>query len=271
MVFVCITCIKPAKSVEQILASPHPTATEGESGICFVCGTSEENCEIQNLNLKSWADICQLAIKSLIRECSGKQLLFHYQKDICRFIDAHWDTLCPDKQRTATWWNTISATLTTHPSIFLSGSGYCQKSSTGDNEQDQQQQQNSVSRGFWTLKALENELPNSSLKPLSRNGSSRSRSKKNQTRNSTITSATTSGVSINGTVATKQKRSYKRKSQLLIQITDEVEKIGNSSNNNNNNNNNNNSNNTNKNNNNNNNNINNVPIDSPRHRIMIHT
>ncbi|CEJ01393.1 hypothetical protein RMCBS344292_15420 [Rhizopus microsporus] len=46
---------------------------------------------------------------------------FRWKEDVCAFIDDYWDYLLPDKQRSATWNNTIASVLSTHSNIFLSG------------------------------------------------------------------------------------------------------------------------------------------------------
>ena len=60
-------------------------------------------CSPPPLLNKSWVDICSQAIKNLIEGTGHKRLMFHYQKDICKYIDEHWELLCPEKARTPTW------------------------------------------------------------------------------------------------------------------------------------------------------------------------
>mmetsp|Transcript_3671 Transcript_3671/g.4070 ORF Transcript_3671/g.4070 Transcript_3671/m.4070 type:complete len:370 (+) Transcript_3671:84-1193(+) len=80
---------------------------------------------------KSWLRIVYEAVKCLHNERQPHSKFFHYKRDICSYIDKHWSALCPQKKRTSTWNNTVSAVITTHRGIF---------------------QSNQKQSGFWTLR-----------------------------------------------------------------------------------------------------------------------
>lgn len=75
----------------------------------------------------SWLRIVYEAIKRLHNEANPHRKYFHYKHDICSYIEKNWTSLCPDKKRTTTWNNTVSAVITTHRKLFKSNrkqSGY---------------------------------------------------------------------------------------------------------------------------------------------------
>jgi hypothetical protein len=75
----------------------------------------------------SWLRIVYEAFRRLHDEGRPHRKYFHYKHDICNYIDKHWYSLCPEKKRTLTWNNTVSAVITTHRKLFKSSrrqSGY---------------------------------------------------------------------------------------------------------------------------------------------------
>ncbi|KAJ1969917.1 hypothetical protein IWQ62_000318 [Dispira parvispora] len=83
---------------------------------CAVCTQGPEEYTRQPM---SWVSIVQLTLYHLgVTESSR---YFRFRDVICSFIDEHWEDLQPGKQRSNTWKNTISAVLSTHPSVFVSG------------------------------------------------------------------------------------------------------------------------------------------------------
>jgi hypothetical protein len=60
----------------------------------------------------TWADVCFLAMYALSEAHPG-QTSFHIRKDVCSFIDAHFELMC-QKQKTAAWRQTVNMTLS-HP------------------------------------------------------------------------------------------------------------------------------------------------------------
>jgi len=68
----------------------------------------------------SWLDIVWKAVHQLSVIHTGRDH-FHYYQDICRYIETHWERLAQGKDRTSTWTNTVSSTITTHKRIFKPG------------------------------------------------------------------------------------------------------------------------------------------------------
>lgn len=68
----------------------------------------------------SWLDIVWKAVHQLSIVYPGREY-FHYYQDICRYIEEHWQRLAEGKERTSTWANTVSSTITTHKRIFKPG------------------------------------------------------------------------------------------------------------------------------------------------------
>jgi hypothetical protein len=68
----------------------------------------------------SWLDIVWKAVHQLSVVYPGRDH-FHYYQDICRYIETHWERLAQGKDRTSTWTNTVSSTITTHKRIFKPG------------------------------------------------------------------------------------------------------------------------------------------------------
>ncbi|GAM22638.1 hypothetical protein SAMD00019534_058130 [Acytostelium subglobosum LB1] len=63
----------------------------------------------------TWADICYIALYCLT--LSKRDIkYFHIKKDICTFIDAHYESICMRK-RTSIWRQTVNMTLS-HPQYF---------------------------------------------------------------------------------------------------------------------------------------------------------
>ncbi|CEP16318.1 hypothetical protein [Parasitella parasitica] len=96
---------------------------------CSVCNQSAETFERKP---SSWATIVHLVLYNLIRNAQldnakkakkdrRDHFFFRWKEDVCAFIDDYWDYLCPEKQRTTAWHNTIASVLSTHSNIFLSG------------------------------------------------------------------------------------------------------------------------------------------------------
>ncbi|CEG80637.1 hypothetical protein RMATCC62417_14940 [Rhizopus microsporus] len=96
---------------------------------CSICNGGTESYERKGL---SWIIIVHLVIYNLIKKAQiedskkpekdrREHYYFRWKEDVCAFIDDYWDYLLPDKQRSATWNNTIASVLSTHSNIFLSG------------------------------------------------------------------------------------------------------------------------------------------------------
>ncbi|KAG1175126.1 hypothetical protein G6F70_004380 [Rhizopus microsporus] len=96
---------------------------------CSICNDGTESYERKGL---SWIIIVHLVIYNLIKKAQiedskkpekdrREHYYFRWKEDVCAFIDDYWDYLLPDKQRSATWNNTIASVLSTHSNIFLSG------------------------------------------------------------------------------------------------------------------------------------------------------
>jgi hypothetical protein len=68
----------------------------------------------------SWLDIVWKSVHQLSIVYPGRDH-FHYYQDICRYIETHWERLAQGKDRTSTWTNTVSSTITTHKRIFKPG------------------------------------------------------------------------------------------------------------------------------------------------------
>ncbi|KAJ1976366.1 hypothetical protein H4R34_004005 [Dimargaris verticillata] len=64
--------------------------------------------------------IVQLVLYHFTQTQPGTKF-FQFKDAICSFIDRHWSDIQPNKKRATTWRNTISAVLSTHPSVFVSG------------------------------------------------------------------------------------------------------------------------------------------------------
>lgn len=96
---------------------------------CSVCNQAPETFERKP---SSWITIVHLVIYNLIKNAQldnakkpkkdrRDHYYFRWKEDVCAFIDDYWDYLCPEKQRTSAWHNTIASVLSTHSNIFLSG------------------------------------------------------------------------------------------------------------------------------------------------------
>jgi len=68
----------------------------------------------------SWLDIVWKALYQLTMLYPERQH-FHYYQDLCIYIENNWQRLAQGKDRTATWTNTVSSTITTHKLIFKPG------------------------------------------------------------------------------------------------------------------------------------------------------
>ncbi|KAG1105418.1 hypothetical protein G6F39_000494 [Rhizopus arrhizus] len=97
---------------------------------CSIC--SDSGSEIYERKGLSWIIIVHLVIYNLIKKAQvedakkpdkekREHYYFRWKEDVCAFIDDYWGYLLPDKQRSATWNNTIASVLSTHSTIFLSG------------------------------------------------------------------------------------------------------------------------------------------------------
>ncbi|KAJ1655055.1 hypothetical protein IWQ61_005121 [Dispira simplex] len=92
---------------------------QGDSFYVFRCAVCSQGPEEYTRQPMSWVSIVQLTLYHLgVTESSR---YFRFRDVICSFIDEHWEDLQPGKQRSNTWKNTISAVLSTHPSVFVSG------------------------------------------------------------------------------------------------------------------------------------------------------
>ncbi|KAJ1994857.1 rim15, signal transduction response regulator [Dimargaris cristalligena] len=67
----------------------------------------------------SWVTIVHMVVYHLT--LAEGTPFFRCKGTICPFIDKYWEDLQPDKKRSATWRNTVSAVLSTHPTTFISG------------------------------------------------------------------------------------------------------------------------------------------------------
>mgnify|MGYP003572317305 CR=1 FL=1 len=69
----------------------------------------------------SWLEIVWKALYQLYLDRDGKQEYFHYNTDICYFIETNWERFAQGKEKTSTWSNTVSSTITTNKRIFKPG------------------------------------------------------------------------------------------------------------------------------------------------------
>jgi hypothetical protein len=69
---------------------------------------------------QSWLEIVWLSLHQLSQIFPSRDY-FHYFQDICRYIEVNWERLAQGKERTSTWTNTVSSTITTHKRIFRPG------------------------------------------------------------------------------------------------------------------------------------------------------
>jgi hypothetical protein len=93
----------------------------------------------------SWLRIVYEAIKRLHNEANPHRKYFHYKHDICSYIDKNWYSLCPEKKKTSTWNNTVSAVITTHRKLFKS---------------------NRKQSGYWTLRSAAQAMDIEDLKEV---------------------------------------------------------------------------------------------------------
>jgi hypothetical protein len=63
----------------------------------------------------------ELSTASKSNNVKGDHIYFRWKEDICRIIDSYWNEVCPDRQRSPTWNNTVASALSTNSKIFLSG------------------------------------------------------------------------------------------------------------------------------------------------------
>jgi hypothetical protein len=68
----------------------------------------------------SWLDIVWKSLYQLTQLHPNREY-FHYHQDLCQYIERNWQRLAQGKDRTATWTNTVSSTITTHKLIFKPG------------------------------------------------------------------------------------------------------------------------------------------------------
>lgn len=68
----------------------------------------------------SWLDIVWKSLYQLTQLHPSREY-FHYHQDLCQYIERNWQRLAQGKDRTATWTNTVSSTITTHKLIFKPG------------------------------------------------------------------------------------------------------------------------------------------------------
>lgn len=68
----------------------------------------------------SWKEIVWRAVHQL-QVLKPDQQFFHYYQDICLYIDHNWNLLANGKEKTSTWQNTVSSTITTNKKIFKAG------------------------------------------------------------------------------------------------------------------------------------------------------
>lgn len=68
----------------------------------------------------SWLEVVWKAVHQLSVIYPEREH-FHYYQDICSYIESHWERLARGKDRTSTWTNTVSSTITTHKKIFKPG------------------------------------------------------------------------------------------------------------------------------------------------------
>ncbi|KAI8641393.1 hypothetical protein BD408DRAFT_418205 [Parasitella parasitica] len=104
----------------------------GDTFGIFHCSVCNQSVETFKRKPSSWVTIVHLVLYHLIQNTlldNAKKpkrdrrdhLYFRWKEDVCAFIDDYWDYLCPDKQQTSAWHNTVASVLSTHGSIFLSG------------------------------------------------------------------------------------------------------------------------------------------------------
>eukprot|EP01112_Ceratiomyxa_fruticulosa_P020983 TRINITY_DN7290_c0_g1_i4.p1 TRINITY_DN7290_c0_g1~~TRINITY_DN7290_c0_g1_i4.p1 ORF type:complete len:813 (-),score=156.30 TRINITY_DN7290_c0_g1_i4:100-2538(-) len=91
--------------------APRSSCGYGECSVCLN-GTPPG---FNNSPYPTWADICYTALYVLTINFP-EQKFFHIKKDICKYIDAHFEVLCL-RERTAIWKQTVNMTLS-HPQYF---------------------------------------------------------------------------------------------------------------------------------------------------------
>lgn len=79
-----------------------------------------KNAKIPQSQTASWLEIVWNAVHQL-GVLHPNQEYFHYYQDICRYVEAQWHRLAEGKDRTHTWTNTVSSTITTHKRLFKPG------------------------------------------------------------------------------------------------------------------------------------------------------
>eukprot|EP01102_Stenamoeba_stenopodia_P001678 TRINITY_DN11519_c0_g1_i1.p1 TRINITY_DN11519_c0_g1~~TRINITY_DN11519_c0_g1_i1.p1 ORF type:complete len:849 (+),score=175.81 TRINITY_DN11519_c0_g1_i1:211-2757(+) len=68
--------------------------------------------------MKSWIDVAQVVLYNLYLGTDKKREYFRWIEDICAFIEQYWETLCPEKKRTANWQNAVHSVLTAQAKLF---------------------------------------------------------------------------------------------------------------------------------------------------------
>jgi hypothetical protein len=102
-------CSDSLATVTSPLASCHTPAAACTLHGCCVCAKGVPACFGFP---PTWADVCFLAMYALAEAHPG-QTSFHIRKDVCAFIDAHFELIC-QKSKTAAWRQTVNMTLS-HP------------------------------------------------------------------------------------------------------------------------------------------------------------
>jgi hypothetical protein len=88
----------------------------GDRSFTFRCAKCNGGKQSFKHNEKTWLDIALTALYNL--EIKHSRRFFHVKKEVCKFVDQHWNELCLGRTRTATWWATLNAQITTRTDIF---------------------------------------------------------------------------------------------------------------------------------------------------------
>lgn len=85
---------------------------------CSVCGHGTQH--YSRVPMK-WIQVVLLVLTHLTLRCNKTQVFFRWKEDICKFIEAHWKYLLPEKNKGSSWMGSVSSTLSINETLFQSG------------------------------------------------------------------------------------------------------------------------------------------------------
>lgn len=85
------------------------------------CKQAHPQQPISKKSTPSWLEIVWKSVYQMYLDSGGKREYFHYNSEICTYIDENWYRFAPGKDRTSTWTNTVSSTITTNRRVFKTG------------------------------------------------------------------------------------------------------------------------------------------------------